>query len=97
MQQYLGTMNSVWNAEPCVRTHNDNHFEYLLGGPEYKGLDMYIVWRLGRQEVRPDANNDAINASNKMHVGYINVWSAYQWPLLFPRFHHMVDGHIYIL
>ena len=49
---------------------------------------MYIVWRLGRQEVRPDANNDAINASNKMHVGYINVWSAYQWPLLFPRFHH---------
>ena len=65
-------------ADMC--THNNKYFEYLLGGPKYQGHDMYIMWRLGRQEVSPNANNDAVNAFNKMHVNYRVVWSAHQWP-----------------
>ncbi len=32
---------------------------------------MFIMWRIGRQEIILNANMDAVHAYNKMHVGYM--------------------------
>ncbi len=50
--------------------HGDEYFEYLLGDPGYLGEEMFIMRRIGRCQIRLNANQDAIRAYNKMHVGY---------------------------
>lgn len=42
--------------------HTYDYFEYVLRHLRYKGVDQYIVRRLGHHEVIENANNDAINA-----------------------------------
>jgi hypothetical protein len=44
-----------------------------LGDPSYLGEEMFIMRRIGRREIGPNANQDAIKAYNKMHVRYI-MW-----------------------
>jgi hypothetical protein len=43
---------------------------YLLGVPNYLSEKMFIMRRLGRQEVGPNVNEDVIRAYNNMHVSY---------------------------
>jgi len=50
--------------------HEENYFELLLGDPNYMGEGMFIMKRIGRRELAPNSNLDAIQAYNKMHVGY---------------------------
>jgi hypothetical protein len=43
---------------------------YLLGVLGYLSEKMFIMKRLGRWEVGPNANEYIIRAYNNMHVGY---------------------------
>jgi hypothetical protein len=43
---------------------------YLLGVLGYLSKKMFIMKRLRRQEVGPNANEDVIRGYNNMHVGY---------------------------
>lgn len=46
------------------------YFEYLLGNLNYLGEEMFIMCWLGRCKLAPRHDFDAINAFDKMHVGY---------------------------
>jgi hypothetical protein len=35
------------------------------------GEEMFILWRIGKQDIAPNANMDVVHAYNKMHVGYM--------------------------
>ncbi len=50
--------------------HDDGYFEYLLVDLGYLGKKMFIIKRIGRCEVAPNANQNAIKAYNTMHVKY---------------------------
>jgi hypothetical protein len=50
--------------------HGDEYFKYLLGDLGYLGEEMFIMRRIGRCEIGPNANQDVIRAYNKIHVGY---------------------------
>jgi hypothetical protein len=50
--------------------HGDEYFEYLLGDPSYLGEEMFIMRRIGRCEIGPNADQDVIKAYNKIHAGY---------------------------
>ncbi len=72
--------------------HGDEYFEYLLGDLGYVGEEMFIMRRIGRHEISPNANKDAIKTYNKMHVGY-KVWVEWgigelkrKWKWLMKRF-----------
>jgi hypothetical protein len=59
--------HKTWRAH---FTHDDNHFEYVLGNPAYQGGDMYIMRHVGTRELHADADLSTVRAFNKMHVGY---------------------------
>ncbi len=50
---------------PC-----DDYFKYLLGDLGYMGEEMFIMWRIGRQELMPNANHVIMQTYNKMHVNF---------------------------
>jgi hypothetical protein len=50
--------------------HDDEYFEFLLGDPRYMGKKMFIMQRIGRREITPNANMDVMHAYNNMHVSY---------------------------
>lgn len=51
-------------------TVRDDYFEYLLGDPGYVGEEQYIMRRIGRLEIRENADLSAVTAYNKMHSGF---------------------------
>ncbi len=53
-----------------IFVHDDEYFMYLLGVLGYLSEKMFIMKRLGRWEVGPNANEYIIRAYNNMHVGY---------------------------
>jgi hypothetical protein len=48
----------------------NEYFEYLLRDPSYLGEHMFVMCWLGRHELTHGHDQNAINAYNKMHVGY---------------------------
>jgi len=42
--------------------HQDDYFEYLLGDPRYLGEEMFIMRRMGRQKLPPNANYGVVHA-----------------------------------
>jgi hypothetical protein len=34
------------------------------------GKEMFMMWRIGKQELTPNVNMNAMHAYNNMHVGY---------------------------
>jgi len=38
--------------------------------PRYLGEEIFIMRRMGRQKLRPNANQGTIDVYNKMHVGF---------------------------
>jgi hypothetical protein len=48
----------------------DEYLEYLLEGLGYVGEEMFIMRRIGKLEIGPNVDQDAIKTYNKMHVGY---------------------------
>ncbi len=51
-------------------THWDEYYEYLLGDLKYLGEEMFIIKRMWKQKLPLDVNHGAIQAYNKMHVGF---------------------------
>jgi DDE superfamily endonuclease len=51
-------------------THNDDYFEYVLGDPGYVGEEMFIMRRVGQRELPEDAQMEAVDIYNRMHVGF---------------------------
>jgi hypothetical protein len=47
-----------------------HHDEFLLEDPRYLGEEMFIMKRMGRQELPPDVDHGVIQVYNKMHVGF---------------------------
>jgi hypothetical protein len=70
----------------------NEYFEYLLGDPSYLGEDMFVMCWLGRHELTPRHDQNAINVYNKMHVSYkVKMeWgirgSKYKWRRLMKHF-----------
>jgi hypothetical protein len=54
-------------------THDNKDLEYLLGDHGYQLQNMYIMRRLGHQEMSCKANYDAIDAFDKVYTSY-KVW-----------------------
>ncbi len=42
----------------------------LLGNLGYMGKEMFIMQRIGRWEITPNADMDVVHAYNNVHVGY---------------------------
>jgi hypothetical protein len=61
--------NIYWEWQQYF-THDNEYFEFLLGDLGYTGEEMFIMWKIGRQEITPNVDMDAVHADNKMHVGY---------------------------
>jgi hypothetical protein len=57
--------------------HDNEYFEFLLGDPRYMGEEMFMMWRIGRHEIIPNANMDAVHAYNKMHASYMASGMGY--------------------
>ncbi len=51
-------------------THWDDYFEYLLVDPGYLGEEMFIMRRMGKQDLPLNADHGVVNVYNKMHVGF---------------------------
>ena len=51
-------------------TRDNKDLENLLGDHGYQGQNMYIMRRLGHQEMPRKANYDAIDALHKVYASY---------------------------
>ncbi len=49
-----------WEWQQCF-THDDEYFEFILGDLGYMGQEMFIMWRIGRRKIAPNANMDWVH------------------------------------
>jgi hypothetical protein len=50
--------------------HTNEYLEYLIKDPGYLDEEMFVMFQLGKPKLVHGHDQNVINVSNKMHVGY---------------------------
>lgn len=69
MSQFWGIVNYTRRSRTFY-THTSKNFKYLLGDPNHKGKNMFIIWQMRRNEFPTSFDDHELQTLNQMHASY---------------------------